>query len=618
MANDPKSWEDKCHSSDAMALYLDETEEGEDCFSAFCFSCEQNFTHKRLLDDQELCDMYGIEELNGEEVRVEKKKRVTKKLKPLITEDELKYIRGNTSNQHNMFRGIEDKYHNFYGIRSEYGDNNEMMSRYYPNTEDSVPASYKKRALPKDFSQGLVGRNGSTVDLFGMCRFKDGGKYLLIVGGEEDCPAAFKMLRENQEARNQHHLPPVAVVSPSVGETSCAKQIQNNYDRIDKFDIIVVCMDNDEKGWEATEKILEKLPPNKVRIMTCPDKDPCEALKANKQKEFVNAFYRAKEYLPHGVTGSGEISNMMRQELATERLKLPGFMKVLERMMGGGIPLGRIINIASASGAGKTTVVNEMIYEWLFASVYKTGILSLELDEGEYGIAMLSRHMKKKINLIEDLQERMEFMESEEVKEAEQGLLYREDGSHRWMMLDEGDGGIEEVQNRILNLIIQHECKVIIIDPLSDLFDGLDTDQQAVHMRWQKRIAKKHKIIIVNILHVRKSGSGEKANSAGRIMHEEDIHGSSSIFKSGAANILFARNKYTDDPIEKNTTKVYMPKCRWTGNTGGAGEWYYCLEEHTLHDKQYYFSMRGEQVEDQPQEPDHPADKELVYEMEKD
>lgn len=596
-----------------MSLYLDETDEGEDYYSAFCYSCEQNFSHNRLMLDKEFCEEHGIEEFEGEPPNVSEARE--KAQKPLISQSEVDYVRSMSTNVHNNFRGIDDKYHNLYGIRSVYNEDGEMTGRYYPVTEDYVPASYRLRTLPKDFSKGLIGRNGNTVDLFGMNRFQDGGKYLLITGGEEDCPAAYKMLREDQEFRKQDHLPPVAVVSPTVGETSCKKQIQANYDKINQFDIIVICMDNDEKGREATEKIIPVLPPGKVRVMTCPVKDPCEALKQGKQKEFISAFYKAKVHLPHGVTGSGEISEKMREEMATERLKLPDFMRVLEDMMGGGIPLGRIINIASASGAGKSTVVNEMIYEWLFASDYKVGILSLELDEGEYGVAMLSRHMKSKINLIADAQERLDYLDSPAVKAAEESLLYKEDGSHRWMMLDEGDGSIGEVQDRILNLIIQHECKVIIIDPLSDLFDGMDVDQQAVHMRWQKRIAKKHKVIFVNILHVRKSGSGEKANSAGRVMHEEDIHGSSAIFKSGAANILFARNKYEEDIVERNTTKVYMPKCRWSGATGAAGEWYYDNETHTLHDKEFFFVSRGKGIPQQPKEPEDKGDKELIYEM---
>lgn len=36
------------------------------------------------------------------------------------------------------------------------------------------------------------------------------------------------------------------------------------------------------------------------------------------------------------------------------------------------------------------------------------------------------------------------------------------------------------------------------------------------------------------------------------------------------------------------------PSClRWTGKTGGAGEYYYDNETHTVHDKEDYLSSRG-------------------------
>jgi len=33
-----------------------------------------------------------------------------------------------------------------------------------------------------------------------------------------------------------------------------------------------------------------------------------------------------------------------------------------------------------------------------------------------------------------------------------------------------------------------------------------------------------------------------------------------------------------------------MSKCRWTGNTGYAGRWYYEFAAHKLHDYETYFT----------------------------
>jgi hypothetical protein len=88
-------------------------------------------------------------------------------------------------------------------------------------------------------------------------------------------------------------------------------------------------------------------------------------------------------------------------------------------------------------------------------------------------------------------------------------------------------------------------------------------------------------------------GGGQKANSTGADLHEEDFQGSSAIFKSGACNLIFTRDKEAEDEIERNTTKMKASKIRWTGKTGGAGEYYYDNETHTVHDKDDYFNSRG-------------------------
>lgn len=90
--------------------------------------------------------------------------------------------------------------------------------------------------------------------------------------------------------------------------------------------------------------------------------------------------------------------------------------------------------------------------------------------------------------------------------------------------------------------------------------------------------------------YIRKSSNTKDSASIGGMITEESFHGSSSIFKSAHANVLCTRNKMAEDPVERNTTKVSVSKCRWSGFTGQAGSWYYCNQTHTLHDLDDYFS----------------------------
>jgi len=51
---------------------------------------------------------------------------------------------------------------------------------------------------------------------------------------------------------------------------------------------------------------------------------------------------------------------------------------------------------------------------------------------------------------------------------------------------------------------------VVVLDTISDMFDGLTTDEQAVLMKWQKSIVNRYNVAIINISHQRKAGSGEE------------------------------------------------------------------------------------------------------------
>jgi len=195
---------------------------------------------------------------------------------------------------------------------------------------------------------------------------------------------------------------------------------------------------------------------------------------------------------------------------------------------------------------------------------------------------MLSRHVGRKISNIQDKAERLSFLDSEQIKTKEKELFFRADGSHRWHLVDDRDGSIDDLKSTVEKLIISCGCKVIVLDPLQDILDGLGLDEQALFLKWQKGLLKSHNCTFININHVRKSGGGGQQNSGGAMISEEDFAGSSTIFKSAALNILLVRDKMNEDPVVRNTTKAYISKNRDTGVTGPAGEYYYDGQTHQL------------------------------------
>lgn len=563
----------ECGSSDGRAIYVDG--------SHFCWVCQDVKPSEEFLEEK------GSTRQNKSKERKEIKVSEKEKITPEQNEE----LKTRTSLSGSGYRGISDDTLKFFGVRTGYDpETEEVNSTFYPCTESGELVGYKCRVHPKSFGAGNLGRTGKSCDLFGQFRFTRPGKYVLIVGGEHDQLAAFQMLQNYSKGKGYDYDTPV--VSPTVGETGCDKQLAAQYDFFNQFEKIILGFDNDAAGKEAAEKALKVLPKGKVFLANWSKKDPNEMLMKGLEKQFIQDFYSAKQFVPDGIIASNQLSDKIREELMTVKVPLPPFMHKLQDMMAGGIPLGRIVNMGSASGTGKSTIVDEMIYYWIFNSPHLIGIVTLESSVGQYGIKLLSRHISNKLELREN-EVALNIVNSEEVKLKETELFNTSEGTPRFYLIDERDGGIDSLKNLIDNLVIGCGCKVIILDPLQDILDGLTNEEQALFMKYQKGLVKSHNISFININHVRKNGTGQKANSVGGDLYEEDFQGSSAIFKSGACNLLFTRNKEAEDLIERNTTHMKATKIRWTGKTGHAGAYYYDIETHTLYDLDEYLLKHG-------------------------
>lgn len=601
---------DPCSSSDALHLFYHKTEEKGEWYDGYCRSCNQFFNEKQLLEST-LGDTF----FSGEH-----KEAALKKYKPKarVTRREALTLQKNTVGGEDLlkgparpYRGLKAEYLKFYGHRLEYDENGELDKIWYPETQANQVYGFKPRLTKeKSFALNHLGWTGPESDLSGSSRFKAGGKYLAIVGGENDKVALFQCLRDAQIRKGQEDYDPVAVVSPTSGEGSIATQIRNNYDFIDSFEVIKVGLDNDEAGEAATEELLKFLPKEKVELIKWSMKDPHEMLEAGKEVQVLSNFYNAKPVVPNEIKTSKDADAEMEEELLRDGVPLPPFMHKLSDMMAGDIPLGYIVNFIAQTGGGKTTFINEMIYYWIFNCPHRVGILSLELNAGQYQTAMLSRHIGVKIQRIKGKAAKQEFLNRPEVIEARQELREDEYGRERYALLDERDGDLEQVKGEINKLIRKHECKVIIIDPIQDLFEGAPIEEQSGFIKFLKATSKQG-IAIINVCHITKvpTRMDSKGNRIRRKLTEDDVAGVSNIVKSGAANVFYDRDKYAETELEMNTTNVYMPKCRWTGDAGDAGNWYYDNSSHTVYELEDWLKMKGldnegEEEEDVPDQPE--------------
>lgn len=515
-----------------------------------------------------------------------------------LTSEQKEEIKEMTGLKGFSYRGIRDEISRWFGVRYEYdSETGKPIAQYFPTTIEGELVGYRVRRFPKDFSQS-PGKVGKECDLGGQFRFNTQNKICVIVGGETKLLNTYQMLKDDIERRGKDYDVP-AVVCSTLGESGAWKQVQAQYAFFEKFEKIIICMDNDKAGKEAAESIAKVLPKGRAYIMSMRYKDADdyvvdkEGNRVGKEREFLLDYWAAKPWTPDGIVGSGSVADRIREAAAAPKVPLPPFMHKLQKLMAGGIPLKTIINLGSASGTGKSTIVDECTYYWIFNSPYKPGIVTLESDVGQYGTKLLSRHVGRKIDLFETPEEKLEFLSRPEITESERNLYFKEDGEQRFYLIEDRDGGLDSMKAKIEELVIACGCQLIILDPLQDILDGLPNEEQATFLKWMKGMVKSHDVIFINVNHVRKSQGGKQANSTGADLFEEDMQGSSSIFKSGACNLLFTRNKEAEDPIERNTTKMKASKIRWTGHTGAAGEYYYDNLTHTMYDKEDWMSKQA-------------------------
>jgi archaellum biogenesis ATPase FlaH len=583
-----------CNSSDALGVYLHNSEDKGLWYDGYCRSCNQ-FINSKDLHNSSIAGELGIDSKG--EVNSKIKKKIKPKPEPITVKEAVALIKEMGYVSHN-YRGIKDKYHQFYGHLTQLDSQNKVIAQYYPETNKGNIFGYKSRLHPKKFGYANHGRTGSDNDLSGQSKFKSGGKYILITGGELDKVAARQMLDEN---RNNKDYDAIAVVSPTTGETSAAKQIANNYEFLDQFDIIVLGFDNDEAGRQATKSAIEVLPADKVRIATWSMKDPNEMLLAGKERQFVRDFYAAKEYVDSGIRSSSNILDDVKGVLLAEKITLPKYMHRMESMMKRAFSKnGRVVCALGATSCGKSTHINNMVYHWMMEEGLKPLIISLEMTAGEYAVDLLSLHLEKNLDWFENGMDAWNYLEREDVKALYSDLFVNKYGEERFKIVDDRDGKLETLTKQIEKGVKQSGCNIVIIDVLSDITRFLSVDEQEKHMNWQKNFVKSG-VSIVNVLHCKKPTRDK--NGIPHKTTEFDVLGSGSFVQSAHINIIFNRDKMAEDPMERNRTYVDMPKCR-RGTTGEAGSWIYDPLTRQVYDYEDFVNNKekGISIDDQADE----------------
>lgn len=562
----------ECGSSDAGSVYKHD----DGSYSMTCFSCKKGFPEWNYEEDKMVTHYTGEGDKKNRTFLGRDMDAVKTELCAMSLKD----------------RKIPESTLKDFGALCDIDDDGEVCAHYYPVWKHEIeddetspivhtgyrirhkfPDDYKKpelRGKMKDFSGG-VGDISGKLCMYGQWLMPEGGgKRLIIVGGEVDAKTGHYMIKMSiEKARQKNYL----VVSVPSGEN--IRGIKDNWKWITSFEEIILAFDNDDVGQKLTKETLKILPIEKVRIFHYPEgvKDLnqwwTENYKDRKNVlvDFKSRIYNAESYCPAGVKNFADGFEAMKNRGLVQLIPFPSSMGDLNVATYGGMGLGEITTVIAPSSVGKSAFTREMAYTAWNETEYHIGIIPVEDTYEELMEMFCAIHLNKQINEIP-----YDERDWDEIKKAHAELS---EGRRIHIVDHQGAINKDNLLEFIDYLVNVVGCKLIICDPITLALSGADTDEEEVLSEILRRV-KRYKYAHVNVCHVRKNQGGQKANSEGGDIAEEDIKGTGAYFQISMNNIILTRNKVDPDPVKKNLTRIKLSKCRRHGkSTGVVGyTWY--------------------------------------------
>lgn len=451
-------------------------------------------------------------------------------------------------------------------------------------------ANYKKDRQTlfqktRDKNKNFTIRGKKDHIFFGQHLFPS-GKKLVITEGEIDC------LTVSQVQNNKY-----PVVSIPFGCRSARETFKAQADWLQGFDEVIVMFDMDEHGQEAVKAVSGILPPHKLKIATLPMKDPNECLINGKADDIVRAIWNAREYRPDGIINAADLKDeFFSKEAVIESYNFPwaeGLTKMTQ-----GIRKGEMLLLTAGTGIGKSTMAREIAFKLKMQDGLKVGMVMLEENKNKTLRDLMSIAVEKPLHLM------WNTVDKEALKPV-YDVLYGDGG----FCLYDHFGSIESdnLLEKIRFLITGEGCDFVIFDHVSIAVSGLDessvNERKAIDMLMTqlRALVEETGAGLVVVSHLRKGDTKSTPFEQGGTISLDDLRGSGTLKQIPDTILALERNQQSDDEDLKNTMKLRVLKCRFTGNTGLAGYVRFNKSKNKIEDVDPLEIKEGEVVDDKCQ-----------------
>lgn len=434
-------------------------------------------------------------------------------------------------------RGIARETHEFFGVKARIDPNGRPVSvdYVYPN------GAVQTRFLPKGFaSKGDM----SNVGGWAKDRFPAGSaKAITITEGADDAMSAWQMLGR---------YPVYSVKSAS----TALRDVRTDYEYLNSFEKIYLCLDEDEPGRKATAEIASAFDFNKVyHVKLAPFKDANEFLGQGKVTEFRNTWYNSGRFLPEGIVSSfADIDAIL--DNADREPGHPWPFSTLNYFTDG-IKRGRSYLLSGLEGIGKTEFFHAVEYH-LAKTDPEANIAIIHLEEPtDENIKKLVGYELKVPTTFED-----SGTSNDELKKTYRQIAGREDRIHFYNHFGSDDPDI--LLSKIRFFAGACRCKYVFLDNITITATGRmqeDERKELDYLSTQlEMMVKSLKFSLICISHENATG---------------DTRGSKNISKVFDVWINMQRNIKHENEFERNIQYLTLNKGRGCRGTGPAGRLIY-------------------------------------------
>lgn len=412
----------------------------------------------------------------------------------------------------------------------------------YPHYDGDKHVGNKIRGPDKRFMY----EGQSAPGLFGRHAFPPGSaKAVTVTEGQDDCMAAFQMMGSK--------YPVVSVQSSS----TAARDVKADFEYLNSFETIVICMDNDDAGRAAAKAIAQVgFPLGKLKVLSLrKHKDANDYLLSKDSETYSREWWQAPEYKPDGLKLGSDMWQEIIERKDSFTVQYP-FAGLNTKTFG--LRLSELVVVTADTGVGKTSLLKHIEHKLLtdeevIKNNYGVGFLHLEEPNGDTALGLLSIHNSQPYHL--PTTDRPEG----ELRKAYDELL----NNGRVVIWDHfGSNSVDAVLNKVRHMAALG-CKYIVLDHLSIIV----SDQSGDERKQLDEITTKLKTLtmeldlaVIAVIHTNRAGQ---------------IRGTAGVEQLSNIVLRLERNKTDPSEWRRNVTKITVEKNRFCGYTGPASYLWY-------------------------------------------